>query len=51
MHVATYRSLPDVEVVAISDSRLERLEEVGEKYHVTGRHHDSADSARAETLN
>jgi predicted dehydrogenase len=40
MHVATYQSLPDIEVVAISDSRPERLEQVGEKYHVSGRHHD-----------
>lgn len=40
VHVATYQSLPEVEVVAISDSRPERLEEVGEKYHITGRHHD-----------
>src|SRR5262245_24927171 len=40
VHVATYHSLPDVEVVAISDSRIERLEEVGEKYHIKGRHRD-----------
>jgi UDP-N-acetylglucosamine 3-dehydrogenase len=40
VHVASYHSLPEVEVVAISDSRPERLEEVGDKYHVTGRHHD-----------
>lgn len=40
VHVAAFQSLPDVEVVAISDSRPERLEEVGEKYHVAGRHHD-----------
>ena len=40
VHVATYQSLPDVEIVAISDSRPERLEEVGEKYRVKGRHLD-----------
>jgi len=39
-HVATYRSLPEVEVVAISDPRQERLKEVGDKYRVAGRHLD-----------
>ena len=40
VHVATYQSLPEVEIVAISDSRPERLKEVGEKYHIKGRHLD-----------
>jgi len=40
VHVATYQSLPDVEIVAISDSRPERLEEIGVKYHITGRYLD-----------
>jgi UDP-N-acetylglucosamine 3-dehydrogenase len=40
MHVATYQSLPDIEVVAISDSRPERLEEIAAKYHVADRHRD-----------
>jgi len=40
VHVATYQSLPEVEIAAISDSRPERLAEVGEKYRIKGRYLD-----------
>jgi UDP-N-acetylglucosamine 3-dehydrogenase len=42
-HVASYQSIPEVEVVAISDTRPERLLEVGDKYRVAGRHVDYRD--------
>jgi predicted dehydrogenase len=43
LHVAAYQTLPDVEVVAVSDNREERLREVAARYGIGASYTDPAD--------
>jgi len=40
-HVEAYRSLPNVEIVAICDTREQKVTEIGERHGIAGRYTDS----------
>ncbi|MFD0714457.1 Gfo/Idh/MocA family protein [Paenibacillus sp. GCM10027626] len=49
-HVEAYRSLANVEIVAICDTREQKVQEIGERFSIAGRYTDSEDLLRRDDI-